>query len=113
MIPNINEIKKELLKRKQELEEDLTRLSRERVSDGQVQDPGDQALSTTMENLRNSLQDTDLEEYNRINKALAKIEDGTYGTCADCGDPIAEKRLKSYPNATRCLSCQEAYEDRK
>lgn len=113
MISNIDEIKKQLLARKQELESELTRLSRERVSDDQVQDPGDQALSSTMENLRNSLQDADLEEYNKINKALAKIEDGTYGICIDCSQPISEKRLKLFQNATRCLSCQEAFEDKK
>ena len=39
------------------------------------------------------------------------IEDGTYGECVDCHNPISEKRLKSFPNATRCLVCQEAFEE--
>ncbi len=38
------------------------------------------------------------------------IESGTYGVCAECGQPISEKRLSVYPNTTRCLPCQEAYE---
>jgi len=104
-------IKKALLERKKELEEKLTQLYTEKVTDDQVQDPGDQAVSSSMENLRLSLQDTEREEYNRIIRALAKIEEGTYGMCADCEQPISEKRLRSNPNATRCLSCQEAFEE--
>lgn len=94
------------------MEAQLKVLATEKISDDQVQDPGDQALSSTMENLRTSLQDTELKEYNRIVQALEKIEEGTYGICIDCGTEISDKRLSSYPNAARCLKCQEAYEDR-
>jgi len=107
----IGNIREELLERKLEIEEILIRLYKEKFSDGQVQDFGDQALSSTMEALQSSLQDSRLEEYNRIIKALAMIEDGTYGICIDCHGPISDKRLKSYPNATRCIACQEAYEE--
>jgi len=106
-------IKAELTQRKQELEQKLIELSRERITDDQVQDPGDQALSSTMESLRTSLQTAETEEYQRIVRALEKIEDGTYGICIDCGQPISEKRLKSYPDAARCLVCQELFEDRE
>lgn len=105
-------VKVALIERRNELEEKLQQLSSERVSDDQVQDPGDQALSSTMETLRCSLQDTELAEYNRIVRALEKIADGSYGICIDCGCDISEKRLQSYPNAGRCLACQETYEDR-
>jgi DnaK suppressor protein len=110
-IKEIGKIKDELLTRKLELEEILTRLYKEKFSDGQVQDFGDQAISSTMESLQASLQDSRLEEYNRIIKALQMIADGTYGICVDCHGAISEKRLKSYPNATRCIACQEAYEE--
>ena len=108
----IIEIKKELLQRKAELEKQLNELYTEKVADTQVGDIGDQALSSSMESLRDSLQDSGINEYNRIIQALNMIEDGTYGVCVDCGNPIAEKRLKSYPNATRCIACQEAFEER-
>ena len=68
--------------------------------------------SSTMESLRSSLQDTRLDEYHRIDRALEKIEDGTYGVCADCELPISDKRLASFPNAQRCLACQEAFEEK-
>lgn len=109
---DLQKIKTRLIERKDELEERLRRLSTEKVSDDHVQDPGDQALTSTMEDLRSSLQDTEWQEYKRIRQALQKIEEGTYGVCIDCGGDITEKRLKSYPNAARCLACQEAFEDK-
>ncbi len=110
---DLKKIKQELITRRQELEDQLKALATEKISDDQVQDPGDQALTSTMESLRTSLQDTELKEYNRILQALEKIEEGTYGICIDCGSEISDKRLSSYPNAARCLKCQEAYEDRQ
>lgn len=108
---NFEIIKKELLERKIELEQEMTRLNQEKFADDQVQDAGDQALSSTMEALKQSFHDARREEYRRIVQALQMIEEGTYGICIDCQLPISEKRLKSYPNATRCLACQEAYEE--
>lgn len=110
-IKGIGKIKNELLSRKHELEEILGNLYKEKFSDGQVQDFGDQALSTTMESLQATMQDSRLDEYKRIVTALNMIHDGSYGICIDCGAAISEKRLKSYPNATRCIACQETYEE--
>lgn len=106
----LDEVKEKLLARKAELEEILISLSKEKISDDQVQDLGDQALSSTMEAIRGSYQNTEHEEYNMILKALKAIDEGTYGICIDCNQPISEKRLKYYPNASRCLACQEAAE---
>lgn len=107
------DIKKRLLERKKELEEQLSDLYKLRGAPTDVQDPGDQAQSVSQETLQLSLQDAELHEYNMIGQALKMIEDGTYGSCIDCGQPISEKRLKSYPNATRCILCQEVLEDRQ
>jgi DnaK suppressor protein len=106
-------IKKRLIKRKQELEADLARLSREQFADKQSPDPSDQASASTLEDVTISLQNTEHDEYRRILKALEMIDEGTYGVCSDCGQPISEKRLQLYPNATRCLACQEAAEERR
>ena len=108
---NLEKIREQLLERKRELDENLSTMSREHLSDFQVQDPGDQALSSTLEALRSSFQDTEVAEYKRILEALKKIDEGTYGTCIDCGEPISEKRLSLYPNVLRCLACQEAFEE--
>ena len=107
---HLQKIKQELLARKKVLEEELDRLSKEPVSDNQSQDDGDQAVSSTLETLRNSIQNTEYEEFVMIEAALQSIADGRYGICQDCEQEISEKRLKYYPNAQRCLACQEAAE---
>jgi DnaK suppressor protein len=103
-------IKQELLERKHLLDEQLSQRSFA-ATDTTGKDPGDQALSSAMESLQRSLQDTDFEEYNRVTQALEKIADGSYGICMDCNEMIQERRLKFYPNAARCLACQELFED--
>jgi DnaK suppressor protein len=49
----------------------------------------------------------------KIREALKKMEDGTFGLCEDCGEPIPEKRLRARPVATRCIECKEKQEDRE
>ncbi len=51
-----------------------------------------------------------LAELMQVDAALARMRDGTYGDCSDCGEPIAPARLIAYPTATRCLVCQAAWE---
>ena len=46
----------------------------------------------------------------QIDQALAKIEEGTYGVCEDCGDPIAFERLEALPFATLCVECKKKRE---
>ena len=108
---DLKKVEEGLLVRKAELEEVLADLSRKGGEDPQGQDLGDQALSSSMESLRQSLQDSEHKEYLMILEALKAIEDGTYGTCIDCDDKISEKRLKHNPNASRCIACQEALEE--
>jgi len=103
-------IKQELLQRKLEIEKELQSLSSEQMVDGQTQDDGDQVVSITMEALRNSLQDTEYQEYSNILSAIESIDKGTYGICQECGQKISENRLKYNPNARRCITCQERIE---
>jgi len=51
-----------------------------------------------------------LADLTQVDAALARIRDGSYGECLDCGEPIAPARLKAYPTAQRCVACQGAYE---
>lgn len=50
------------------------------------------------------------ETLNKINNALNRLEQGDYGNCFDCGDEIAENRLRALPFAVRCKDCEEARE---
>ncbi len=46
-----------------------------------------------------------------IERALQRIEDGSFGECFECGEPIAPGRLEANPTATLCIGCAEALED--
>jgi DnaK suppressor protein len=50
------------------------------------------------------------EIIDKISDALARLEADSYGRCNDCGEDIAEKRLRALPFAARCKNCQEAFE---
>jgi len=53
-----------------------------------------------------------LRELTQVDAALARMRDGTYGECIDCGVDIAPARLAVYPTAVRCVDCQHAHEKR-
>lgn len=46
----------------------------------------------------------------KIEKALERIDNGTFGTCEECDEPIALKRLEARPEATLCIRCKEEQE---
>ena len=50
------------------------------------------------------------ETLNKIDAALRRLEEGTYGDCFECGDEISEARLRALPFAVRCKDCEEARE---
>ena len=51
-------------------------------------------------------------ELRRIDAALRRVDDGSYGECLACGEPIVPGRLTADPTATHCLACAEAAERR-
>ena len=109
----LEKIKLVLLARQKELEETIAQLQVEGDKNDQVQDPADQALSSAFETLKSSLHNNEYEEYKMIEKALEMVDAGTYGMCVDCHQAISERRLQSYPNATRGLPCQETAEEER
>ncbi|MDX9999858.1 MAG: TraR/DksA C4-type zinc finger protein, partial [Polyangia bacterium] len=46
----------------------------------------------------------------KIDQALARIEDGTFGICEECEEEINAKRLEARPETTMCIKCKEAQE---
>jgi len=46
----------------------------------------------------------------RVREALARLDAGEYGYCAECGGEIAERRLRALPFAVRCTACEESHE---
>ena len=60
--------------------------------------------------LDDSLEDNAGQLVREIDLAIARIDDGTYGTCARCGQPIPEERLAAVPYAVLCLACKRLEE---
>lgn len=106
----LTKIKHSLLTRKADMIDQLSKHSHEKVSDGQVQDSGDEALSLSMEKLQNSLQQNEIDEIRLIDEALTRLDRGEYGLCVECSEPISDRRLENFPYAARCIICQEAFE---
>src|SRR5690606_409462 len=56
--------------------------------------------------VRSSLDELNKKKIERINKALARLDHGTYGICLDCGQAISAERLQALPYAELCINCQ-------
>ena len=80
-----------------------------RVPDS-VLDEGDQAQASERQDLAYATRERLAVRINRLTAALQRIEDGTYGQCAVCGQPIEPARLAALPEAETCLRCQEERE---
>jgi len=77
------------------------------VSSSENKDEGDRANASISNELA-ALQQTQAENLLRaVNAALARVDDGTFGECRNCGGAIAEKRLEAIPWAQYCITCQE------
>jgi RNA polymerase-binding transcription factor len=55
-----------------------------------------------------ALRDHAVQQLALVEAALARLDDGTYGTCLRCGKPIAPERLEALPWAAHCIDCQSA-----
>jgi len=77
----------------------------------EVLDAVESAEADIQEDLEFALVQMKSETLNKINDALARLETGTYGNCFDCGEEIAEKRLRALPFAVRCKDCEQAREN--
>ncbi|HSM53803.1 MAG TPA: TraR/DksA family transcriptional regulator [Erythrobacter sp.] len=87
----------DLLERTEVIEDDLRHPLDADWEEQAVDLADDEALEGVDDVLRSEIQ--------QIRLALLRIENGTYGTCAICGEPISLERLKARPIATRCIKC--------
>ena len=70
----------------------------------------DQASSYTEKNVEMRAINRQIKLISKIDSALKRIKDGTYGFCEDTGEPIGLKRLMARPVATLCIAAQEKHE---
>jgi DnaK suppressor protein len=76
----------------------------------QVRDNEDDSFSNLIVDLNLAEIDRDAGELRRIDTALARINEGSYGQCESCGQDIPQARLQAEPTALRCVRCQELFE---
>src|SRR5881394_3771972 len=70
-------------------------------------DMADQASGNNEVHIQLKLKQTDAKILQAIEEALGRIEDGSYGVCRDCGEPIAAPRLTAIPWTRSCITCKE------
>jgi DnaK suppressor protein len=76
-------------------------------------DDTEQAADDTGEDLELALLQLKSRTLGRVNDALLRLDEGCYGSCVDCGDEIAENRLRALPFAVRCRDCEESLESQE
>jgi DnaK suppressor protein len=98
--------------------EDILRESKETISHLQdenhvLPDVADRASSETDRSLELRTRDRQRKLISKIDAALKRIDDGSYGYCEETGDPISLKRLDARPIATLSIEAQERHEKRE
>ena len=76
------------------------------ASDGVVE-PEEEAVDLEQTDVDQALLDNEKALLAEVQQALARIENGTYGMCTNCGQPIPEKRLEAIPWASLCVTCEQ------
>ena len=104
---DLDTAKTTLLARRAEITGELERIE-DQLDDPRPKDWEDQASERQGDEVLEALGQHDLDELRRIDAALGRIEDGSYGACAKCGEPISDERLKAVPTAPLCRNCAEA-----
>jgi len=105
--------KQQLLEKRQQLAADTGRSALYATADQEddaIKDLGDQANAAYTREFFFELGNGDRRVLRDVVAALQKIEDGSFGNCERCGEPIADKRLEALPFARYCIDCQRLVE---
>jgi DnaK suppressor protein len=87
----------------------------ERLGDavgGAGDDQADAGAKTFQREYELALTENSRDLLDLAERALARIDDGTYGICESCGQPIGKARLEAFPRATLCVTCKQREERR-
>jgi len=82
------------------------------AGDGAGNDQADVGSTTFERDHEMSLANNARDMLAQTERAIARIEDGSYGVCESCGQPIGKMRVMAFPRATLCLSCKQREERR-
>lgn len=92
-------------------EAELTGLLRD-SGDGAGHDQADVGASSFERDQELTVMSNEQDKLAQIDRALARIDDGTYGVCESCGEAIGKMRLMAFPRATLCMTCKQREERR-
>ena len=92
-------------------ERELAGLMRD-SGDGAGQDQADMGATSFERDHELTVVNNERDMLAQTERALARIDDGTYGVCESCEQPIGKMRLMAFPRATLCLSCKQREERR-
>ena len=95
----------------QKQEEELSGLMRD-AGDGAGHDQADMGATSFERDHELTVLSHEHDKLAQIERALARIEDGTYGVCESCGNPIGKMRAMAFPRATLCMTCKQREERR-
>lgn len=119
----LNEFKKVILKRKEEIDDEIKHISDDTLKKSQKDASGDisgytyhmadVATDNYDREFSLGLASNDRKSLYELNDALKKVEDGTFGICEDCQRLITKIRLKAVPQARLCVKCQEKRDKRQ
>jgi len=91
------------------LQDDLAGLRNHRGSDS-TGDPADLAFEAAGDEMASHLAELDSRELSQLERALARLRQGTYGLCESCQEKIPVGRLNALPYSTLCIACQREME---
>lgn len=80
--------------------------------DGAGLDQADVGASTFERDHEITVVNSERDKVAQIDRALASMEEGSYGICESCGEPIGKMRLMAFPRATLCVTCKTRQERR-
>lgn len=104
-------LRKMLEERRTEIQEKLRAIRAEIPSyQDEVRDSEEQSVTDFAQEMDFALMEMKAQTLIRIDEALQRVDQGTYGTCDECGEEIAEARLSAVPFALLCRDCQEREE---
>jgi RNA polymerase-binding protein DksA len=114
----LNAVRKELEEQARELRGEIddaeavqATLKRDASSEGSG-DEADAGTKTFEREHEMSLANNSRDLLLQVERALARLDAGTYGRCENCGDPIPKARLQAFPRATLCVACKQREERR-
>ncbi|OGR16450.1 MAG: RNA polymerase-binding protein DksA [Desulfobacterales bacterium GWB2_56_26] len=104
----------QLLQKKQEIMADAGKTMTEMTDQTtNVPDPNDRATLESGRSFELRIRDRERKLLSKIDEAIARIDDGSYGICEDCGEEIGLKRLEARPVTTLCIDCKTLQETRE